>query len=241
MASQTPAFAAPSQAQSQSDSRGPGLNITGRNISIWMVASVALLFIGMAVALFDLWFQSFYYASTDNAFVEGSYVQVASPGAAQVSAIDVRQGEFVAQGQTVATVRVFGGSAPSAPPVNHHLKAPREGVVVSVPAREGQLLTAGQAVVVLTDPSSLWVVANLDETSVKGVRVGQSAELQITVLDQTCQGEVTEVLPEFAPTNGSTQARSRTTSTVVPVRVDFVGECAGAHPGMSAYTRIKIR
>ncbi len=138
-------------------------------------------------------------------------------------------------------MRIFGGSSSSASQVIHHLKAPRDGVVVSVPVREGQLLTAGQAVMMLTDPDSLWIVANLDETSLKGVQVGQSAEIQITVLDLTCQGQVAEVLPDYAPANGTTQTRSRTTSTLVPVRVDFVGGCPGVYPGMSAYTRIKIR
>jgi multidrug resistance efflux pump len=245
MATHSPAAAAPGQAptQPQSPAKGPGLNINSRNISVWMAGSVALLLIGMAVALFDLWFQSFYYVSTDNSFIEGSYVQIGSPSASQVTSVDVRPGELVDQGQTVATLKLVGGSATSTGPLNYHAKAPRAGVVVSVPAREGQLLTAGQAVVVLTDPESLWVVANLDEPSLKGVRVGQPAEVQITVLDQTCQGVVSDILPDYAQSTGSAQSRSRTTSTLVPVRLDFPapGDCPGLHPGMSAYTRIKIR
>ena len=114
-------------------------------------------------------------------------------------------------------------------------------MVVGVPSREGQVLTAGQPIVILTDPESLWVVANLDEPSLKGVRIGQPAELQITVLDQTCQGIVSEILPDYAQSTGTVQARSRTTSTLVPVRLDFEGGCPGVHPGMSAYARIKIR
>ena len=110
-----------------------------------------------------------------------------------------------------------------------------------MPVREGQLLTAGQPVVVLTDPDSLWVVANLDEPSLKGVRIGQPAEVQITVLDELCQGVVAEILPDYAQSTGAAQARSRTTSTLVPVRLDIEGDCPGIHPGMSAYTRIKIR
>ncbi len=98
MASHSPTAAASQQTPSQPESRGLGVNITGRNISIWLIGSVAILLIGMAVALFDLWFQSFYYAATDNSFVEGAYVQIASPGAAQVSTLDVRQGEQVTEG-----------------------------------------------------------------------------------------------------------------------------------------------
>ena len=243
MASHSPAAAAPAQTSPQTSpqTRGPSLSINNRNISVWLVGSVGLLLIGMAVALFDLWFQSFYYASTDNAYVEGEYTQIGVPGAAEITDVGVRTGEYVGQGQIVATLRLLGSSTAPNVPVNYHVKAPRSGVVVGLPAKEGQFLTAGQPVAVITDPDSLWVIASLDETTLRGVKVSQPAEIQITVLDQVCQGAVTEILPDYSQLSVAGQAKARTTSTLVPVRIDLEGDCSGLHPGMSAYVRIKIR
>lgn len=218
----------------------PAITINRANVGVWVVAAVALLAVGMVVALFDLWYQTFYYASTDNAQVTGSFVQVGAPGPAQVVALAAQAGEYVTRGQELATLELAAPASSGGALVHLHLRAPRDGAVVGVPVREGQLVTAGQPVVVLADPDGLWVVAQMDENALKSVRPGQPAEVHIAVLDRTLPGHVAEITPEFSALAPESGIRSRP-SSLVPVKVELEGDRDGLQPGMSAYVRIRIR
>ena len=221
--------------------QAPAIAVNRGNVRIWIVGSVALLLVGILVAGFDLWSQSYFYASTGDAQVTGKFVQIGAPSAAQVAELLVQTGDYVSAGQKVATVQL-AGLASSGGWTTLHLRAPRSGRVVSLPLREGQLATVGQPVVVLADPDKLWVVANLDETSIRGVQPGQLAEIHVGALDRTLYGTVAEVVPEFKPDLSSSGARARASSSV-PVRVEFdsAADLEGLYPGMSAYVKIRIR
>ncbi len=218
--------------------QAPAIAINRGNVGLWIGGAVGLLLLGMVVAGYDLWSSAYYYASTDNAHVEGTLVQVGAPGPAQVADLAVQVGESVAAGQSVATLQLSG----SVGRTNVHLRSPKAGTVVSLPVRAGQLVDAGDAVVVLTDPDTLWVVANVDENSLKGVQAGQPAEVTVNLLNRTMPGRVGEILPEFASSPAAAGASpGARASTLIPVRVEVEGDRVGLHPGMSAYVRIRIR
>ncbi len=222
--------------------QAPSITINRKNVSLWIVGTVAVLVLGMVIAGLDLWSQSFYYASTDNALVAGSYVQIGAPGPATVESLDVRVGEAVAPGQHVATLQVVGPASSTGVTgrVNVHLRSPRAGKVVSLPVQVGQNVDAGDSVVLLANPDELWVVANIDESALKGVRVGQAAEVQLNLLDRTVPGHVAEVLPVFVQSDASTTTAARA-NTVIPVKVELDGDRQDLYPGMSAYVKIRIR
>lgn len=60
---------------------------------------------------------------------------------------------------------------------NLRLTAPRDGMVISRDAEPGSTVIAGQAVIRLVDPESLWVKARLDQGRSRGLAVGQVAEI----------------------------------------------------------------
>ncbi len=53
------------------------------------------------------------------------------------------------------------------------LRAPSTGVIAKRIAQVGELLEDGQALAILTDPTSLWIEAQLTEDQIKNVYVGQ--------------------------------------------------------------------
>jgi HlyD family secretion protein len=61
--------------------------------------------------------------------------------------------------------------------VNIRLEAPTDGVVTSRDAEPGSTVVAGQAVLTLEDPRSLWVVVRLDQGRSAGLRVGLPAKI----------------------------------------------------------------
>ena len=54
------------------------------------------------------------------------------------------------------------------------LKAPIDGVVDVRAAREGEYVGAGQPVITLVNPDDLWVRADIEETYIGGVRIGDA-------------------------------------------------------------------
>ncbi len=60
---------------------------------------------------------------------------------------------------------------------NLHLLAPRDGLVISRDAEPGSTVVAGQAVLRVVEPESLWVKARLDQGRSRGLAVGQAAEI----------------------------------------------------------------
>lgn len=62
-------------------------------------------------------------------------------------------------------------------------KAPMNGTVMSISAQVGQTLEPGQAVLTISDTSSMTVEVNIDERNVNNVSVGMAAELRQDTMD----------------------------------------------------------
>lgn len=63
--------------------------------------------------------------------------------------------------------------------VNIRLEAPADGVVTSRDAEPGSTVVAGQAVLKLIDPTSLWVKTRLDQSRSAGLQLGLPAEITL--------------------------------------------------------------
>lgn len=80
----------------------------------------------------------------------------------------------------------------------HHIRAPAAGTVLrfdGVP-RPGDLVRAGEALVIIGDMSSLWIEAEVDEEDVPRVEVGQKALIRSDgFAGQALEGEVSRITP----------------------------------------------
>lgn len=175
------------------------------------------------------------YVSTDNAQITGTPVQVGSMNAGRVDAINTSVGSSVHRGDTLAQVSLPSqvGMAQNGQPKLDFLgpgdstvnvQSPIDGVVLAVPVTQGASVEAGQAVVTVVDPSQLWVNANIDETSVDRVKVGQPVTVHVDALNTDVTGLVQSITPAtestFAllPTNQTSGTFTKITQ-LVPVRI----------------------
>jgi membrane fusion protein (multidrug efflux system) len=62
---------------------------------------------------------------------------------------------------------------------NTYLRAPFDGIVIQKLAEVGNLLEPSQTAVVVADDLHAWVAANIEETSVGDVKVGQSVKITV--------------------------------------------------------------
>ncbi|MER2517303.1 MAG: efflux RND transporter periplasmic adaptor subunit [Candidatus Accumulibacter phosphatis] len=74
------------------------------------------------------------------------------------------------------------------------LTSPADGVVSARLVEPGSTVVAGQAVLQLIDPASLWIKARIDQGQAGGVRVGQAAEIVLRAeAGRVYRGEVQRV------------------------------------------------
>lgn len=131
---------------------------------------------------------------------------------------------------------------------NTRITAPRAGRLGEVAVRQGQQVAVGTQLTALV-PDVVWITANMKETQMRDIRVGQPVEIAVDALGgQTLKGKVERISPatgsEFSvirPDNATgnfTKVAQR-----VPVRISIdPGQEAAARlaPGMSVVARIQV-
>ncbi|NYE61590.1 multidrug resistance efflux pump [Duganella sp. 1224] len=136
---------------------------------------------------------------------------------------------------------------------NTRITAPEDGQLGQVTVRKGAYVNTGAQLMGLV-PKQLWVIANLKETQMNGVQVGQPATFKVDALDGA---QLTGVVERISPATGSEfsvlPADNATGNFVkiaqrIPVRIRIDQGQANARrlaPGMSVIvsidTSVKVR
>jgi RND family efflux transporter MFP subunit len=74
--------------------------------------------------------------------------------------------------------------------------SPMDGLVVDKRVEAGDMVSPGQALLSLYDPTHMQLVASVRESLVPRLSVGQVVSVRIEALGRTCAGEVSEIVPE---------------------------------------------
>ncbi len=184
---------------------------------------------------FNAWRDGETYVSTDNAQLSGQPVQVGSMNAGKVDSIAPNIGDAVRKGDVIASVALpsqIGMGQNGQPKMGFlgagdthvDVQAPVDGIVIAEPVAVGATVSAGQPIVSIVDPSDLWVNANIEETNVARVKIGQPVTVHVDALNAEVPGKVIAVTPATAatfamlPTNNTSGNFTKVTQ-LVPVRI----------------------
>jgi membrane fusion protein (multidrug efflux system) len=115
------------------------------------------------------------------------------------------------------------------------LRSPVDGVISRKRVEEGQLVQKGQPVLVIGDPKDVWVLANIKESYIRDVVIGQSVDVRVDAYpDRRFEGEVVTIghaaISEFAlfpPTGSFTKVEQR-----IPVEISINDPDELLKPGM---------
>lgn len=129
---------------------------------------------------------------------------------------------------------------------NTYLKSPFDGVVVQKLAEPGNLLEQNQTALVIADETNAWIAANIEETAVGAVTVGQPVRIMIDE-GGSLKGTVSEVrrsvasqfalIPSDSGSGNFTKVVQR-----VPIKVTIDNkEKLPLRVGQSAEIKIKVR
>jgi multidrug resistance efflux pump len=197
------------------------------------VLLVILLVVGFVG--FNAWRDSETFVSTDNAQLSGQPVQVGAMNAGKVDSIMPNIGDAVHKGDVIASVALPSqvGMGQNGQPkmgflgagdTHVDVQAPVDGIVIAEPVAVGATVSAGQPIVSIVDPSDLWVNANIEETNIARVKVGQPVTVHVDALNEDIPGKVVAVTPATAgvfsllPTSNTSGNFTKVTQ-LVPVRI----------------------
>lgn len=222
-----------------------------------LLAAAVLVLLFAALVGYATYRESAQYVATDNAQLYGLPVQVGSMNAGRVVSLAVSIGSRVHRDDVVASIELPSqtGTAQNGQPrlgflgnadTRADVTSPIDGVVIATPVAVGASVAPGQAIVAIVDPRQLWVNANVQETDVQRVKVGQRVEVHVDVLNADVAGRVAAITPASASTFSllptSTSAGNFTKVVqLVPVRISVNLGDRPALLGTSAEVRIRVQ
>ena len=124
------------------------------------------------------------------------------------------------------------------------VKSPLEGVVDRKFVEAGEYVSPGQRLMLLHDPSKVWVEANIKETALRRLAIGQTVRVRVDAYpDETFEGRVERIghaatstfalLPSPNPSGNFTKITQR-----VPVRIAVAQREGRLRPGMMVEIKI---
>ncbi len=127
------------------------------------------------------------------------------------------------------------------------IRSPINGVVDKTFVEAGEFVTSGQRLLLVHDPRRIWIEANVKETQIRKLKVGQPVEIHVDAFpDQNFQGEVVSIgnsttgnfalLPNPNPSGNFTKITQR-----LPVRIGIQQQDRMLRPGMMVEVRIDVR
>ena len=127
------------------------------------------------------------------------------------------------------------------------IHSPVTGSVSQAIADAGEHVRAGQPIAIVNDPQDVWVSANIEETRIRQVQLGQPVDIAVDAYpDQSFQGQVHQIgaatRSEFAiiPA-GSASAHFIKVTQRIPVRIAVENPDNLLKPGMMVEVGIKVR
>lgn len=204
------------------------------------IVTIIVLIIGGIVG-FYFYNQSVNYIKTDNAQVDGDQIKIASPVSGKMSSLDVREGDTLKKGDTVAKVQ---GASQGEAPQTMTITMPKAGTIAKLDGQEDGIAQAGQPIAYAYDLDDLYITANIDETEVKVVQNGQDVDVTIDGQDAKVKGKVDQIGHATAssfslmPSSNSDGNYTKVTQ-VVPVKIKLNSQPSnGVVPGMNAEVSI---
>jgi multidrug resistance efflux pump len=215
-----------------------------KRITLFIAIATLVFLVVLGMVGYFYW-MSIAYVDTLHARVVGSLVEVSCPSAARVVDLPLEPGDAVAQNERVATLELRGTNTGSIGATNLlvPVRAPITGVVVEEPAQDGDSLSPGQAIVTLVDPQQVWIRANVHETRIARVQVGQPARIYIRAVHRFFPGRVEQIVgtTTSALAGGRSGPDISTPSLIeVPVKISISSGGYTLYPGLSAEVRIGL-
>ncbi|MBP1965408.1 HlyD family efflux transporter periplasmic adaptor subunit [Paenibacillus aceris] len=192
------------------------------------------------------WYQGANYVATDNARISGDIYRVMPRISGKINTLGIKMGDTVVADQIVGQQDITNLSNSLLDQAS--LRSPISGTVIQTSAKVGEVVAPGQSVAMIVDKNALYVSADIDETKIKKVHVGQLVTFDVDTYGKTeFQGKIMEIGQATAstfsllPTTSSSGNFTKVTQRMsVKVSIDD-HKGLDLAPGMNASIKIHIK
>lgn len=123
------------------------------------------------------WYQGQYYIKTEDARVAGDIYRIMPRIAGKITSLAIADGDLINAEQIVGQQDTT--NLPTNLLDNSTLRAPITGTVLKTLAKVGEVVSPGQAVAMVVDESKLYISANIEETEIGRIQLGQKVDIAI--------------------------------------------------------------
>ncbi|WP_047153096.1 HlyD family secretion protein [Aneurinibacillus tyrosinisolvens] len=183
--------------------------------------------------------QSANYVTSDNARVDGQPITISAIAAGKLVDWNGEVGKSYNSGDLVGGVQSAGSRA--------NITFPVSGTIVQQSAVPNSFVTPGTPLARAFDLNHLWITANIDETVINQIKVGQAVDVYIDAFpNTTLTGTVDKIGLATAGTfsmlpSSNTNANYTKVTQVIPITIVIEGyKGLGLVPGMNATVRVHI-
>lgn len=141
-----------------------------------------LILIGAGIGAYFIWSGNSQ-LTTDNAKVAAKFYTITPAGPGKLSKLSVHVGSVVNANEIIGKVDNVG-----------YLRSPIDGEIVQVNASVNQMVGVTTVTAVVADTADIYVQANIEETEIAKIKVGQNVKLKLDAYPgQTFAGFVREI------------------------------------------------
>ncbi|MCB9150234.1 MAG: HlyD family efflux transporter periplasmic adaptor subunit [Caldilineaceae bacterium] len=201
-----------------------------------ITALIVIVLIGAGVAGYFIYQGTFYY-QTNNAKVDTVIHQISANTTGQLLRLYVAQGEAVAAGQVLAQVQ----KGPL-------IRSPIDGTVTNVMPQAGDYVSAADVILVVAKTSDMYITANVEETNILKIKVGQPVAVYLDAYGRNFDGYVAEVASVTSTKLSGTVSSFTTSGTytkvtqLIPVKIKLADNVDLTNIiGTNATVKIRIK
>lgn len=211
---------------------------------VLIIGILAAIVVALCSIGFYYWYENTYYVSTDDARVSADLVSVTPQITGKLLELNVEEGDTVVKNQILARQEM--NSLPDTSVDQSLMRSPINGIIVKKQGTIGELWSPGQTVVTLIDPNKLYITADIEETKLGKVRVGQIVDITIDQFNsQKFTGKVRSV--GEAANSALSLLPSSTSGTFtkvvqrIPVKIELNKFNNKILPGTNAVVKIHVK
>jgi multidrug resistance efflux pump len=153
---------------------------------------LALLVIAGGGIGYYYWYEGTHYVKTEDARVAGDIYRIMPRISGKITSLQIAEGDTVVADQIVGQQDTMNLATNMLD--NATLRSPISGTVIKLLAKEGEVVAPGQAVAMVIDESKLYISANIEETELSRVKLGQKVAVTVDAFpDKRLSGHVEEI------------------------------------------------
>jgi len=228
-----------------------------------LIIFLIIVVIGLCVGgyfLYNYWQDSVTYFTTDNASVSANMVTITPLVSGNVASWNVKEGDDVKAGQIVGRQdlgSLVQSSAIDAKSLTSSadslaskadIKTPIDGKIVQSNVVTGETVSPGMSLAIVADTSNMYIKANVEETDIFRVKIGQKVIVRVDAYPGKEFTGVVESIGQATQSAFSTLPSLNTSGTytkttqLIPVKINIVNsENLPMMLGMNANVKIRVK